>query len=94
MPPKHSDQFVRDVSLQVYMQRLDKNDKTPDAIERMGGMAGVRKRAAIMDTLTRCYLRALNIEEPKQGENWPPNKAKKLPGKVRRLPAKTPKTTV
>lgn len=70
MPKKNVEfdpEYVRDISLHVYEQRMALSGK--DAVAKMvakDGDGGVklRSRASAYDDLTRCYLRAIRSVAP------------------------------
>jgi hypothetical protein len=62
-PPDLDPDFVRDISLAVYLERLGP-DGAPKAIKEAGGIEVLRKRAGSYDALTKAYLRALNVTPP------------------------------
>jgi len=64
-----TEEFVRDISVDVYKFRLEQSSPPPGAVQRMleedadGGMK-LRERAGAYDTLTRAYLCVLGLGEP------------------------------
>lgn len=60
--PEFDPEYVRDISLDVYLERLGP-DSTAKAVAEVG-MDVIRKRAVSYDPLTKAYLRAIGKHAP------------------------------
>ncbi len=68
-PPEFDPEYVRDISLAVYLERLGP-DGTAKAVAELG-INIIRGRAGSHDTLTKAYLRAIGKRPPPLAKTVP-----------------------